>query len=144
MLRHHLSEAFSAQKRRVATGHEDRDALGFGDVLLEHLQRRAHSVAGAELFFLEHKLDRIVEHFFYLVGTMSDHNILILDLRLAGRLKNATEHWLSENAMQHLRHLRTHSGAFSGSENDCVLIHPNLHDTNLFHSLLYQRAPPAQ
>ena len=51
-------------------------------------------VPGAELFLLKHKLDRIVEHFFYLVGTMSDHNILILDLRLAGRFKNATEHWL--------------------------------------------------
>ena len=79
----------------------------------------SHGMAGAQLFVLQDEIQIIRRQAFtHRIGTMADHDVDALWIKLPGAVDNMAEHRIAGNRVQDFRQRRTHASALTGSEDN--------------------------
>ncbi|MNF93226.1 hypothetical protein D3C84_758940 [compost metagenome] len=116
LLRPHLLEqalqGVDLDQRHIAVEHQH----GVG---LNERHGLSNGVAGTQLFILQDEVQVIRRQAFaHRIGTMTDHDVNALWIKLPGAVDNMAEHGVAGNRVQNFRQSRTHTRALASSENN--------------------------
>ena len=87
----------------------------------------SNRVASTQLFVLQDEIQIIgCQSLTYRVGTMADHHVDALWIKLPSAVDNMAKHRVAGNRMQNFRQCRTHASALAGSEDNNFKRHDRL------------------
>ncbi|MNC65551.1 hypothetical protein D3C75_1158530 [compost metagenome] len=102
----HFNQWHVTVKNQHGIGFDEGDSLG-------------HGVTGSQLFVLQDEIQIISgQTLTDRIGTMADHYMNVLWIKLSGAVDNMTQHRVACDRVKDFRQRRAHAGALTGSENN--------------------------
>ena len=106
-------QGLGADERRVAAEDEHQVRAGAGRL------GAAHRVAGAQLFFLDHRGDRVTgQGRAHRLALVADDHRAAVGTGVRDRVEHVVDHRPKENLVEHLGALGLHSRTFAGGKDD--------------------------
>ena len=105
-------QGFDFDQRHVTV--ENQHGVG-----LDERHSLSHRMTGPQLFVLQDEIQIISRQALaHRIGTVADHHVNALWIKLPGAVDNMAEHGVAGNRVQHFRQGRTHARALTGGENN--------------------------